>query len=186
MVLKRQSLILIMFILLIKEILVFNEEFLILLSFILFIYIFSKFIKYHIYIELSNQTLDIQKDFILYDKNQLNLNLNLHSYYFFQKILVLDLLNIISFINNTIKLLFQKYLLLLKKTVYNLIDTKFKKLIIVEKKLKQDIQKQIVYYISKNISYSFKLKSIPSFVKSKVLFKNQEFLFHSINVFLKI
>ncbi len=186
MKLKKQSLVLIVFILLIKEILVFNEEFLIFLSFFLFIYIFSKFIKQHIYLELLNQNLDIQKDFVLYDKSQLNLSLYLYNYYIFQKNLLIDLLSIVNFIDFIIKLLLQKYFLLLKKFIYNLIESKFKRLITIEKKLKQNVQKQIVFYILKTISSSFKLKLMPSFIKSKILFKNQEFLSQSINLFLKI
>lgn len=187
MKLKKQSLFFIFFIFLAKEILVFNEEFLIFLSFIFFICIFSIFIKNYIYLELSNQTLEIQQEFLLYDISQQKLNLYLLDYYSVQKGLFSDIINIVLFIEKIIKLLFEKYLLILKKFIYNLIENKFKKLITIEKKVKQNIQKQIVVYILKSINYNFRSKNVPSnSTKLKSFFKNKEFLSNSINIFLKI
>lgn len=147
--------ILISFVLLSKEILVFNEETLILFSFVLFLYLSYKFLGYHFYKELDDRNSNIEKDFQYCNNVQKSILLNLFIYYENQKNLVSDINSIVAFVQNVALLLSNRFLFLLRKQLYVFVESNLKKLISVEKKLKNEIQQSILEFIINFLDFKF-------------------------------
>lgn len=155
----RLTFILIGFVLLSKEILVFNEETLILFSFILFSYLSYKFVGDSFYKELHDRNFAIEKDLQFYNNIQKDIILNLFVYYENQKNLVVHIQNIINFIKHIVVLLTNRFLFLLKKQYNLFIENNLKKLVTLEQKLKNDIQESILEFIMKFLVLKFSLTS---------------------------
>lgn len=138
-----------------KEFLVFNEEILIFVSFIIFMYLCYHFLGQSLSKELNERNLNIQKNFLYYDRIQKDLICSLIFFHKNQQNMLLDIQNIILFLKGITALFSEKFLILLKKHIFYFFENNLKKFLSLEKTFKMKLQYNITNFIIKLIHINF-------------------------------
>ena len=131
------------FILISKEILVFNEEILVLFSFIIFLSLAYNIVTNFFLFELDLRSIKIQEEFKLYNETQDKAYHYLISYYSKQRSLYKRVELMFSTINRYIDSLLSNNVVTYIKLLTIDIDEKLKKIVIIDSKLLFMMQKEI-------------------------------------------
>jgi len=126
-----------------KEILVFNEEILVLLSFIVFSFLFYNFTRDTICIELNLRSNKIKEEFDFYEETRKKTLIHIISYYSKQKLLSHKIKYISTSIEENIKFILFNSFILHTKLLNSNINDKLLRLILNESKVILLIQKKI-------------------------------------------
>lgn len=144
MILRRYlHVLLLTFIVVSKEVLVFNEEILVLFSFIIFSSLAYNFITNFFSLELDLRSIKIQEEFRLYNETQDKVYYYLMSYYEKQRSLYKRVEFIFSTINKCIDFLLSNNVVTHIKLLIIDIDEKLKKIAIINSKLLFTMQREI-------------------------------------------
>jgi len=158
-----------------KEILVFNEEILVLFSFVVFFNLSCRFITSSISYELDLRSNKIKEEFDFYREIQERTIAHLVSYYKRQKLLSLKIKQIFYSVKNSIDFLLIYCLVSYLKELTLDIDEKLKKIL--------NNQSKITYLLQKKISLEVFDFLCFAYVKSKK--KPLRFLLNSVSYLLK-